>query len=323
MKNTKETAYVSVDDLKVIYTGAPRTHIFYEYQGERAVDPLRLVMDGEVLWWEQAQNNLQHRREVHQLWNDAEALMAQRQETLTHSYVEWLRHQVIMGALDPKKSFKQKKPYASRVMLLSAIYFQEAKRLCEEGDTGRVWHLIAMAYYHLGMNTTPSTTELSSRAAKKKHKDAVELRRALVLVPLEIIKEQQAKKKTIKSIKAAKDKVIDLIHSNKAALAVLEKLDAMSVNREEGSDALDRFRGLLDEWASPNGPHPDIAEAFSVYGEQKPAPKVESTNTRIRASQVDPEVTHYMRLIHYMEDNATLEVEMFREGEEPQGEPAE
>ncbi|MBD8898572.1 hypothetical protein [Rhodanobacter sp. DHG33] len=323
MKSTKESQEFPTDQLEIIYTGAPKTHIFYEYEGERPVDPLQMVRDGGLLWWEQAQNNLEHSREVHRLWNEAEALLSQRQETLTHSYVEWLRYRVIIGALDPTKSFKQKKPYAYRGMLISAIYLQEAERLCAEGDTGRVWHLIATAYYHLGMNTTPSTTELTARAAKKKHEDSVGLRRAIVLVTLEIIGEQQKKKQTIRTIEDAKDEVIKLIYSNKAVLADLEQLDAKTLNRKAGSDALDRFRGLLDAWASPNGPHPDIAEAFSIYDQKKRAPKREDTSRKVWASAVDPGVTRYMRLVHYMEHGGPMEVEIMRKEEASQGEPAE
>lgn len=323
MNDKEEITTATLDNLEVIYSGAPATHIFYEYQGARAVAPLRLVMDGMTLWREQAESNREHKREVLRLWNDAEALLAKRQETLTHSYVEWLRYQSTMGALDPKKSLKQKKPYAYRGMLVSAIYLQEAMRLCDEGDTGRVWHLIATAYYHLGMNTTPSTTELAARAAKKRHKEAIELRRALVLVPLEVIEKRQRKKRTIRNIEDAKDEVINLIHSNKATRAELEQLDAISANRKAGSDALDRFRSLLDEWASPNGPHPDIAEAFSVYDQKKRTPKVVDKGPKVRASAVDPDITHYMRMVHHMEDGAILETEIFRKREEPQGEPAE
>jgi hypothetical protein len=320
MKSTT-TRKIFVENLAFIYTGAPKTHVFYEYQGERAVDPLRLVMDGETLWWEQAHNNLEHKHEVLRLWDDAEALLAKRQETLTHSYVEWLRHSVTMGALDPKKSFKQKKPYAYRGMLISAIYFQEAKKLCAKGNADRVWHIITMAYYYLGMNTTPSSTQLTARAARKKHEEAVEIRRALALVPLEIIKEQQEKKRTIRDIEEAKDEVIRLIHSNKNALADLEQVDELSVNRDKNSDALDRFRNLLDEWASSNSPHPDIAEAFSVYGQKKYTPKKESNGPPdVPSSAIDPGITHYMRLVHVFEDGHEETLEILREKETPEAE---
>src|SRR5690348_2363518 len=110
MIKTEETRRIVVDNMEMIYTGAPKTHVFYEYQGERAVDPLQLVMDGEVLWSEQAHNNLEHKHEVLRLWGDAEDLLAKPLETLTQSYVEWLRNQITLGVFDPKKSRKQKRP---------------------------------------------------------------------------------------------------------------------------------------------------------------------------------------------------------------------
>ena len=317
MKSTKETKKIFVENLESIYTGAPKTHIFYEYQGERAVDPLRLVMDGETLWWEQAHNNLEHKPEVLRLWDDAEALLAKRHETPTHSYVEWLRNKVTMGYLDPKKSRKKKKPYAYRGMLISAIYFQEAKKLCAEDNADRVWHIIAMAYYHLGMNTTPSSTQLAARAARKKHEEVVETRRALALVSLEIIKEQQEKKRTIRNIEEAKDEVIRLIYSNRNVLADLEQVDASSVNRDRNNDALDRFRNLLDEWASPNSPHPDIAEAFSFYGQKKYTPKTESSGPPdVPGSAIEPGTTHYMRLVNVFEDGH-MDIDEISQGTEP------
>jgi hypothetical protein len=322
MKNTEEIESTSVDNLGVIYPVAPKTHVFYEYQGERAVDPLRLVMDGITLWSEQAHNNLEHKREVLRLWNDAEALLAKRQETLTHSYVEWLRYQITMGSHDPKKSLKQKKPYAYRGMLISAIYFQEAKKLCAEGNSDRVWHIIAMGYYHLGMSTTPSATQLNAKAAKIRHKEAVEIRRALALVTLEIINEQQKKKQTVKNIEDAKDEIIRLIYSNKKALAELERVDAWAVSRDEKNDALGRFRNLLDEWASPNGPHPDIAEALSVYSQKKYTPKTENNGPDIPGSVLDPATTHYMRLVNFFEDGHTLTLEISRGEEAPEAESA-
>ena len=322
MKNTEETKRISVDKLEVIYTGAPTTHIFYEYQGERAVDPLRLVMDGETLWSEQAHNNLDHKREILRLWNDAETLLAKRQGTHTHSYVEWLRYQVTMGVFDPKKSLKQKKPYAYRGMLVSAIYFQEAEKLCAEGNIDRVWHIIAMAYYHLGLNTTPSSTQLTARAARIRHEEAVNMRRALALVPLEIIKEQQKKKPTIKNVEEAIDEVIRLIHSNQKTLAELEQVDALSRNRDENSNALDRFRNLLHEWTSPNSPHPDIAEAFSIYDQKEYTPKTESNGPGVPGSTIEPDTTHYMRLVNFFEDGHRLTLEISRGNQTSEAESA-
>lgn len=315
MKNTEETRKISVDDLEVVYTGAPKTHVFYEYQGERAVDPLQLVKDGEVLWLEQAKDNLEHGTEVLLLWNEAKDLLSRRHDTLTHSYVEHLRHQITMGAMDPRKWWRKKKPYPYRGMLVSAIYFQEALRLCEEGNADRVWHIIAMAYYHLGINTTPSSTQAAAKAAKKKHEEATEIRRALVLVTLEIMEEEQKKKRTISNIDEAKDKVIQLIYSNEKAMAELEYVDALTsdnLKQDKMSDALDRFRSLLDKWAAPSSPHPDIARAFSSFGQKQLTPEMVDAGPGVLGTELEPDITHYMRLVNFFEDGHKLTLEIIR-----------
>jgi hypothetical protein len=230
-----------------------------------------------------------------------------------------------MGALDPKKSLRQKKPYAYRGMLISAIYFQEAKKLCMEGNTDRVWHIIAMAYYHLGMNTTPSATQITAKAGKKKQEEASEIRRALALVTLDIIKEEQKKKRTIKNIEGAIDAISRLIKSNSKILAELERADALTppkIKRDDRSDALDRFRNLLAKWASPRGPHPDIVEAFSFFSQKKYEPRVENIGPDIPSSVLEPDITHYMRLVNFFEDGHVLTFEISRKKKTPEAESA-
>lgn len=321
MKKKEVTKHKSLDEVEFIYTSFPTTHVFYEYQGERAVDPHRLVMDGFTLWREQAENNAEHRREVLRLWNEAETLLAKRHETPTHSYVEWLRYQITMGSMDPKKwqGWKKKKPYPYRGMLISAIYLQEAMALCEKGNTDRVWHIVAMAYYYLGMSTTPSSTQLTARAAKTKYKEATEMRRALALVPLEIIKQQQEKKRTIKDVEGAIAEVIQMIYRNPGALAELKHLDTLQPTRtgdDNESDALDRFSNLLVKWASPGSPHPDIAEAFAFFGQKKYTPRSENIGPTVPAAPAEPGVSHYMRLVNMFESGHVLTLEISRREED-------
>jgi hypothetical protein len=328
MKNIKETKNISADNWAIIYTGAPKTHVFYEYQGERAVDPLRLVMDGFTLWREQAEDNTEHRREVLRLWDEAKTLLAKRHETPTHSYVEWLRHQVTMGAMDPTKwqGWKKKRPYPYRGMLISAIYLQEAMALCEEGNVDRVWHIIAMAYYHLGMNTTPSASQIAAKRATKRHKEATEMRRALALVSLEVVRDQQEKKRTIRNIEDAIDAVLDQIYSNPEVLAELEQVDALTPSKNKHDktlDAIGRFRNLLSKWAYPNDTHPDIAHAFSFFKQKKYTPRTRNTGPDIPVSPIEPDVAHYMRLVNFFEDGHILTCEISRNKETREGESAD
>jgi hypothetical protein len=328
MKTTKKSKTIAADDAGIIYTDFPKTHIFYEYQGERAVDPMRLALDGITLWREQADDNIEHRSEVLRLWDEAEALLAKPHDTPSHSYIEWLRYRVTIGSLDPKKwqGWKRGKPYPYRGMLISAIYFQEALRLCEVGKSDRAWHIIAMAYYHLGMNTTPSSTQMAAKAAKTRHANAVEMRRALALVLVESIIEQQKKKRTINSIEGAINEVIRIIHANPKLMAELEQVDALTspkVIKDKDSDALTRFGNLLSEWTAPNSPHPDIAEAYSFFSQRKFSPRTKSTGPAIPTSALDPDLTHYMRLVNYIEEGFIFTLEISRSKEATEEEEAD
>ena len=73
-----------------------------------------------------------------------------------YSWVEWLRYRITTGAFIPAQ-WKKRKPFPYKAVLISAIYFNEAKRLCDEGNLERAWHIIALAYYHLGLGSTSST----------------------------------------------------------------------------------------------------------------------------------------------------------------------
>lgn len=260
-------------------TNFPRTHFLYEYEGERAVDPAVLVENGILLWHEQIHAN--ELDDISPLWAFAEAELEKRGQAPTHSDLEWLRQQVIVNALAPA-SWNKLEPYPYKGLLISALYLQEARRLCQAGDTGRVWHVIALAYYNLGLNTVQSASQAMARYATKARSEDTELKRAIVL---EVLKKLEGNPK-ITSVAKAKRAVVDFIQSYKGAndkyvlLDKLRELDGGNTEEpledearyEAESRATARLEATLNSWANPKGPYPEMAEAFAAFDRKKAAP---------------------------------------------------
>lgn len=253
----------------------PRTHFFYEYEGENAVDPAVLVENGILLWHEQIHAN--ELDDVSPLWDFAKAELEKQGLSTMQSDLERLRQQVIVNALAPE-SWNKLEPYPYKGLLIAALYLQEARRLCQVGDTGRVWHIIALAYYNLGLNTTKSASHVfATYAAKEKAVDS-EYKRAIVL---QVLKRLEGNK-SITSVAEAKRAVIEFIQSykdkkgNLVLLSELEKLDRLTPKGSKHSatnGAIDRLEITLNSWAGRKSPYPEMAEAFAAF-DRKKAPAV-------------------------------------------------
>jgi len=293
----------------------PKTHFFYEYEGERVVDPSVLVEHGILLWHEQMYAN--ELDDVSPLWAFAGAELEKRGQASTHSDLEWLRQQVIVNALTPE-SWNKPEPYPYKGLLISAFYLQEARRLCRNGDVGRVWHIVALAYYNLGLNTMQSASQaLAIYAAKEKANDS-EYKRAIVLQVLKRLEDDES----ITSIAKAKRAVIKFIESYKnrngerVLLSELEKLDRLTPENSKHSDdndAIDRLEATLNSWASPKGPYPEMTEAFAVFDRKKvaitPARRPEASPARTTCETFEFEAREYhTRLINLLANGDTLSV---------------
>ena len=266
-----------LDASKYLYpadTNYPRTHFLYEYEGERAVDPAVLVENGILLWHEQIHAN--ELDDVSPLWAYAEVLLENRDQTPTHSYLEWLRQEVIVNTLAPD-SWNTLEPYPYKGLLISALYLQEARRLCHSNDMSRIWHVVALAYYNLGLSTTQSASHMfATYAAKEKAEDS-EYKRAIVL---QVLKRLEADK-SITSVAEARRAVIRFIQSYKSSegkhvlLSELEKLDRLTPDNSkhnDDNDAIDRLESTLKSWSSPKGPYPEMTEAFAMFDRKKGSP---------------------------------------------------
>lgn len=245
----------------------PSTHFFYEYDGEREVPGGEMISHAILLWHEQMLTNPLD--DTSELWEFAASLLEQEEPPGMCSKLEWLRFRVVTGGLTPD-SWNSMAPYPYKGMLIAAIYIQEARRLCQEDPSDRLWHVISMAYYNLGLNSRLSARKAFAYYSTKDKAEDSEDRRTYVL---EILKRLQQDTR-ITSIEKAKDAVIDFIltHKNKqgklALFAEFEKLDRYTpegAKHNKDNTALDRLRNTLNAWARPNGPYPQMAEAFAAF----------------------------------------------------------
>lgn len=291
----------------------PRTHFFYEYEGERTVDPSVLVENGILLWHEQIHANVLD--DVSSLWAYAETLLESRDHPHAQSYLECLRQEVIVNARAPD-SWNKLEPFPYKGLLISALYLQEARRLCDSGDTGRVWHIIALAYYNLGLNTTQSASSaFATYAAKEKAEDS-EYKRAIVL---QILKRLESDK-SITSVAEARRAVIKFIESYKSKdgkhvlLSELEKLDRLTPKNSKHSDnndAIDRLENTLKSWSSPKGAYPEMAKAFAVFHRKKArptsaeSPDLSSIRTTSEAFEFET-VEYHTRIFNLFADGKVL-----------------
>ena len=308
MSSKPRTKDGSIKDL--ISTSEPLTHFFYEREGDCAVSPRLLVENGVTLWHEAVFTNEVYDNSY--LWEVARKIVENRAETPMHSWVEWARYRITLGSFVPRQ-WGRRRPYPYKGLLISAIYLQESRRLCEEGQLDRAWHIIALAYYHLGLNTSRSTALNTSKAAQVMHAGRTEKVRALVLGVLETIQLDG----TTSSITAAKDKVVDVLKARNKGLIKdwLNEFDTLVPEKTKGrteakdkNDVFLRIRNMLDNWALPSGPYPEIAEAFSRFSKQKPPVSRHVSVTRVTSEDVPKEAKNYfLRLISFTEQGTYTE----------------
>ena len=304
-----------------LIAGEPITHIFYEFEGPRAVNPQLLISDGILLWHENIGRNPIHDNGY--LWDLAGKIVEDPGQLPAYSWVEWVRYQIVTGAYVPQQ-WRSNKPFPYKGLLVSAIYFQEARSLCAINQPDRAWHLIALAYYHLGQSTTSSVSMNTARAAKKLHADRTANIRAIILMTLEKIKQIGA----AKTVEEAKTQVIAMIRQLDKALPeakdLLDEFDKSVPSKTKGrntgsqkNDVIDRIRNLLDVWSVPSGPYPEIAEAFAHFSKRRRSTQSSSLPSSRRTAEGMPELPaneYYMRLISHLGDEFDMSISLNEDG---------
>lgn len=289
--------------------GEPLTHFTYEFKGPRAVDPLLLIKDGILLWHESA--GAIDVDDNYYLWELAKKIVENPGETPAHSWVEWYRYAIIHGLFTPSR-WRSEKPFPYKGLLISAIYFQESRRLCLNGQADRAWHLVAIGYYHLGQNTNSSTRTNTARAAKRKHADRSADVREMVLIALGAVA-KIGKAKTVEDAKNAVEELIRKLNEDvDEAREVLSHFDAAIPAKTKGrtsgdqkNDVISRIRNLLDTWSLPSGPYPEIADAFAKFSKRRSASPSDASSSAPNTTEgipIIPTSGCYLRLINHIGD---------------------
>ncbi|WP_460828356.1 hypothetical protein [Marilutibacter aestuarii] len=178
-----------------------------------------------------------------------------------------------------------------------------------------------MAYYHLGLSTPHSTIQNTAKAAQLMHAARTEKLRGMVVGTLDAIEKNGAED----SIEGAKNRVVEILRKvaakNPEVASWLAEFDAMVSDKVKGrtaakhkNDVFDRIRNLLDKWALPSGPYPEISKAFSAFS--KRTRKLEGNNHVPRAETTEgielDDSDFYLRLVHYLGDEFRLTVKVSR-----------
>lgn len=246
----------------------PPTYFIYEQLGERVVEPQTLI-DSAVDLWVQCASDYG----VTELWEIAQELLDAQETSPEFSWAEHLRLSIITGSTVPR-GWKDSSSFPFKGLLISAIYLKDAYRTLSSAIPERAWHLIAIAYYHLGLNTIES--ELMAQARKRAEKNAAvtEEARALVFATLDWV----AKNKSAKSIAEAQEMVYERLVEKAEAIDELliayadkAKIDPTLPTTVRRFEAIERIANLMRDWALPTSPFQDIARKFAQFNQRKGA----------------------------------------------------
>lgn len=281
---------------------SPATHFLYEYEGDRDVDLDILTENGIYLWHELAASD--QIDDVEQLWTFAEDLLEKSPSLLRQSRVESIRQRIIFGAIS-LPGWGEKKFHRHKNTLISAIYFHEARKLCNCGASVRATHIIATAYYFLGLGSTRSVSHSMALQSATRHAQKSEFRRAIVLEVLRLIEGNPR----VTSVEKAKDEVIRFIAKKDALKKAIDELDKLStgVKHSPDNDALTRLQNALDDWAKPNGPYPEIYQAFAKFSSRKASQSKVISSTESVGGEAPPwDPDSYLRIVNFLESGGLI-----------------
>jgi hypothetical protein len=285
----------------------PPTYFIYEQLGTRAVEPQTLI-DSAVDLWVQCASDYG----VTELWEIAQELLDAQESSSEFSWAEHLRLSIITGSTVPR-GWKDSSSFPFKGLLISAIYLKDAYRTLSSAIPERAWHLIAIAYYHLGLNTTES--ELMAQARKRAEKNAAvtEEARALVFATLDWV----ANNRSAKSIADAQEMVYErLVEKAEAidepllAYADKAKIDPALPRAARRFEAIMRITTLMRDWALPTSPFQDIARKFAQFNQRKgalsPANPLPEPSRDHDAEGAEPVTGAVLEIISVRADGFTL-----------------
>ncbi|WP_162782157.1 hypothetical protein [Arenimonas caeni] len=296
----------------------PASYFIYEQLGQRAVDPETLIGSAMALWDQCAMDY-----DVPELWDLAKELLDLQEPSPALSWAEHLRVSIIMGSTIPR-GWKDSSSFPFKGLLISAIYLQEAERSLTSPIPDRAWHLIAIAYYHLGLNSTESELMAQARKRAEKNAEVTEVARGMVLGALDWV----AKNRNPRSIAEAREMVYQRICDKEGEIeeflfeyADKAKIDKALPNSERRFQALQRIEALTRDWALPNGPYPEISRRFAQFSQRKagkdraePLPKAHHPG---EPEGPEPSAAPSLEIISVRADGFTLTTRVSKADPEP------
>jgi hypothetical protein len=285
----------------------PKSYFIYEQLGERSVDPETLIECAIELWLQCASDY-----SVTELWEVAHEMLDSQERSPDVSWAEHLRLSIITGSTVPR-GWKDASSFPFKGLLISAIYLREAKFALTSKIPGRAWHLIATAYYHLGLNTTESEPMAQARKLAEKNSSITEEARALVLAALGWVERNRRPR----SIAEAQEMVIELLERKGGAIDELllvyadkARIDPSQPKTYRRFDAIQRIRNLMRDWALPTSPYPEIARKFAQFNQRKeasgPATPVPESPRPEGAGGAEPAPGPALEIISIRADGYTL-----------------
>lgn len=254
-----------------------------------------LLDNGVRLWKEEADARSKAGMDLKRLWTYASTLMDinrgrsdheafKRMLYEEHGHSEIAKEYFEKEYVPPKAStyemlvisnnlvpdyWKHESYFPHRGLIISALYFHESRNHLASDDHASAWASLTMAYYYLGMNSSPTTAqESASEAARTKSANISERLRSLVVEVARSI----PKDGSIKSASKAIDYVVEIIEKNGEYKEILLEFDsktpAGTKKPKRGNvpnEPSYRLRNNLETWMAASSRYPEIVEAFAPF----------------------------------------------------------
>lgn len=262
----------------------PRTVFIYD-----TTPTLKVLIDNGIrLWREEANARSKAGMDLKRLWLFASHTMDLDRSRETHEAINEMLKQhgrtpdrkytppkamnfeiLILGNSLVPSYWKHETEFPHKGLAISALYFLESKNHFESEAQTNAWASLTMAYYYLGMNSSPTTAqESASKAARTKSSNiSSRLRQLIVEITQSIPKDG-----SIKSASQAIDHVVKAIEKNKRYNEILREFDSKTPtktkNPKQGdvqATPSDRLRNNLERWMATSSRYPEIIEAFAPF----------------------------------------------------------
>ena len=254
-----------------------------------------LIDNGIRLWKEEADARSKGGMDLNRLWTFASSLMDidrgrsdheafKKMVYEEHGHSEIAEKFFNAGYTPPKAStyemliinnnlipayWKHESGFPHRGLAISAFYFHESRNHLAIEDHASAWASLTMAYYYLGMNSSPTTAqESASEAARTRSANIGERLRSLVVE----VARSLPKDGSIKSASKAIDLVVEIIEKNREYKEILLEFDSKTPAGTKKpklgnvpNEPSYRLRNNLEAWMATSSRYPEIVEAFAPF----------------------------------------------------------